>query len=200
MRQVVSLLAALLLFLPLEAINIGFVSGKANAKVYLADGNVVTGDTNLPKEKQDKLKLKVAGRDTVIMASDIDHMVVRSTKYATGKEYVMRWTEYYKKPGGKPHKPAWVILWQEGPYCDMWCVARKAAFGLEGDMNVYFNDNDTVELYWKKDAGLPTMIRNLDHCARYFSDDAVIVEKIKTQRKPPFYMTDQVREYIPGRK
>lgn len=44
------------------------------------------------------------------------------------------------------------------------------------------------------------MIWNLNHCQQYFSDDKVIVEKIKTQIDPPFYMENQVQEYIPGRE
>lgn len=128
-------------------------------------------------------------------------MSVWSAKYDRGKKYIMKWTEYYKKPGGKTHKPAWIILRQEGPYCDMWCIARKANFGLEGDIVMWHKYHETtIELYWKKNESIPTMIGSLEHCQQYFSDDKVIINKIQTQTNPPFYMEDQVQEYTPGRE
>ena len=200
MRHLLILIMTIVLVLPTRAITIGMVSNKMNVEIHLKNGEVVYGETKMPKESQDKLKIKTADGNVAVQAKDIDYMSVWSVKYDTGKKYVMRWSEYYKKPGGKIHKPSWLILMQQGPNCDMWCLARKANFGLEGDVVMWHKYHETtIELYWKKSEAIPTMIWNLGHCQTYFSDDKVIVEKIKTQKDPPFYMVDQVQEYIPGR-
>lgn len=185
----------------INAITIGVVSNKMNVEIHLKDGKTVCGETKMPKENQDKLKIKCADRDTVILSQDVNYMSVWSSKYDRGKKYIMRWSEYYKKPGGKIHKPAWIILRQEGPYCDMWCIARKANFGLDGDIVMWHKyDETTIELYWKKTETHPTMMVSLKHCQEYFSDDKVITHKIETQTNPPFYMEEQVQEYVPGRE
>ena len=201
MKPLFLLLLTILVGTPLNAITIGMVSNKMNVEVHLIGGRIVCGKTKMPKENQEKLKVRITDRDTVISAKDVNYMSVWSEKYDTGKKYIMRWSGYYKKPGGKPHKSVWIILRQEGPYCDMWCVARKANFGLEGDIVMWHKYHETtIELYWKKNADIPTMIWNLNHCQQYFSDDKVIVEKIKSQKNPPFYMEEQVQEYMPGRE
>lgn len=186
--------------MPMCAITIGMVSSKMNVEIRLKNGKIVSGETKMPKENQNKIKIRCIDIDTVVQAKDIDCMSVWSVKYDKGKKYQMKWSEYYRKPGGKIHKPSWIILMQEGKYCDMWCIARKANFGLEGDIVMWHDYHETtIELYWKRSDTIPTMIWNLKHCQQYFCDDKIIIEKIKTQKDPPFYMVDQIQEYIPGR-
>lgn len=185
-----------------QAFKVGMVSNKIAAEVYLTNGSMIAGTGKMPKEKQDKLKLRLhSGRDTVVRAVDVDSMIVWSTKYNTGQKFRMRWTSYHKKPGGKLNRPVWVIMWHAGPHCNMWCVARKANFGMDGEVMMWHKQYEsTVELYWKKSEQYPTMVWNRKQCAEYLGDDEVVAEKIRTMKNPPFYMADQVKQYVPGRR
>lgn len=202
MRLILTLTILMMAWIPALPIKIGMVSNKIAAEVYLKNGEILTAVGKMPKEKQEKLKFRLhSGRDTVISAADVDSMQVWSTKYNTGNKFVMRWTGYHDKPGGKLNRPVWIILWRKGPNCSLWAVARKANFGLDGNVMMWHKSYESnVELYWKAGEPYPTMIRNRKQSAEYLADDEVVVEKIKTMKNPPYYMVDQVMDYIPGRR
>lgn len=174
-------------------------SSKAEADIVLQSGAHVSGLTVIPKKKAAKIKLRTERGDTVIKADDIAYMTVRSSKFKSEKEYLMLRTPYHEKPGGKTGKPAWMILWSEGPYCSMWVISRGAQFEGDGKMVLWIRDDKSaVELYWKKSEEYPTMIWNRKQAARYLADDEVLVDSLRTQRT--YRMADQVRDYVPSRK
>nr|WP_294931788.1 hypothetical protein [uncultured Flavobacterium sp.] len=197
MKRINVLLILLVLFIaPLAHSQIIFRFGlgeqEANGIVFKKDKQQISGEVNFPKFKDKKVKIKVDGKNQKLVSADIDSIQIFDISKKQVYTFVRTKTKRYKSKGTefKVIDEGWICLIKKGKTS---LYLGGLEYGIKKDsMRVVTHD---FNYYLKKKTDdFPILVSTAvngggigfnvffkEYGQYYFSDNPVIVEKIKNK-------------------
>jgi hypothetical protein len=208
MKRINVLLVLLVLFIaPLAHSQITFRFGlgeqEANGIVFKKDKSQISGEVYFPKFEGKKVKIKVDGKNQKLASADIDSIQIFDGNKKQVYSFVRTKTKHYKSKGTsfKVIDEGWICLIKKGKVS---LYLGGLEYGIKKDtMRVVTKDMN--HYLKKKEEDMPVLVSVStngfsagfnaffkEYGQYYFSDNPVIVEKIKNKE----YKYDDIEKVV----